>query len=116
MNTRAGKTTRMIDYAIGAARQGRKIAIIAHDDKHRDRLYEQIGAAAKAAGCPWVVGSGAGGYGQNIEVYSITGYLVYEPTPGQFELRGSRDREVLVDNYVIEQKYSGLVDNYLRWL
>jgi hypothetical protein len=117
MTARPGKTTRMIEYAIAAARQGRTLAIIAANDDHRARLYKTLREAAKAAGCAWVVGNGDNGDpAGNIDVYSALGNLVFEDSPGAYGLRGDASREILVDNHTLEQKYQAALDHYLRWL
>lgn len=115
MNTRIGKTTRMLEYAIGAARQGREIAIIANSQDHRVQLLHQLRDMATKAGCAWVVGGDYGGPGKNIEIYQVSHTLVQELHPGEYELRGSRKREILVDNCVYEDRYRHVLENYARW-
>jgi len=115
--SRLNRTTRMLEYAVGAARQGRKLAIIAHDDAHRANLYAALRRCATKSGCAWVVGQAdTGGPAGNIDVYAVTGNLVHEPAPGAFAIRGANDREVLVDHYTLEQKYHAVLDHYIRWL
>lgn len=117
---RTGKTTRMLEYAIGAARQGREIAIICYSDEHRKWLYKHLLKLAEDAGCKWVVGDGTnGGHAGNIELYHLSQAMVAEAAPGDYQMRGlGRDgsREVLVDNAVYEARYKAVLDNYLRWI
>lgn len=118
--TRPGKTTRMLDYAIGAARQGREIAIIANNEASRRRIHDKLLEMASKAGCRWVVGGGInGGSGGNIEVYHVTHTMVMEQAPGDYQIRGSQrnqGREVLVDHEVLEDRFSTAIDQYIRWI
>lgn len=117
MMCRTGKTQRMIDYAIAAARQGRELAIICNSDAHRQEIHKRLLKSAEEAGCKWVVGNGIdGGNGGNIETYQVNHALVMEHGPGGYDIRGNRKREVLVDNYVLEDRYGKVLENYIRWI
>ena len=113
----AGKTTRMIEYAIEQARKGNTVAIIANGEAHRTKLYKAVRDAAASQGCAWVVGQGdSGGAAGNIEVYQVSHCLVHEQAPGDYGIRGFHEREILVDNDVYEDRYRKVLENYQRWL
>lgn len=115
-----GRTTRMLAYAIGAARQGRELAIICNDAEHREAIHKKLLKQAEDAGCKWVVGDGIdGGNSGNIETYHVAHAMVMEQTPGDYQIRGSdrnRSREVLVDHGVLEDRYGAVAKHYIRWL
>lgn len=115
-----GRTTRMLDYAIGAARQGREIAIITNTEDSRRRIHNKLLDMATKAGCKWVVGDGIdGGNGGNIEVYHVAHVMVMEQAPGDYQMRGNArntSREVLVDHEVLDDRYGSVARHYIRWL
>ena len=112
-----GKTARMIEYAIEQARKGNTVAIIANGESHRAKLYKVVRDAAASQGCAWVVGHGdSGGAAGNIEVYQVSHCLVHEQEPGDYGIRGFHEREILVDNFVLEDRYGKVLENYQRWL
>ncbi len=110
----------MLEYAIGAGRQGREIAIITNTEEDRKRIHSKLLAMATKAGCKWVVGDGInGGNGGNIEVYQVAHVSVMEQAPGDYQMRGqgrNGSREVLVDHGVIDDRYGAVAKHYIRWL
>lgn len=120
INERSGRTSRILAYAVGAARQGRELAIIVNSTEDAKKLHKLLLQEAEKAGCRWVVGDGVnGGTNGNIEIYPVSHAMVREDGPGNYEIRGSNrndSREVLVDHSVYESRFGAVVKNYVRWL
>ena len=102
----SGRTTRHLLRAIKLAQKGGNVIYVAANEREKARLTE---LARKLAGsAEWAL------VGDNLRIIPASSRALDEDQPGNFRYLGAWADAVLVDHYTLENRYPGVIDQWLR--
>lgn len=102
----SGRTTRHLLRAIELARKGGKVVYVAANEREKARLT--VLARQLAGSAEWVLDGG------NLRIIPADSQALVEDQPGNFRWLGAWPDAVLVDHYTLEDRYPGVIDQWLR--